>query len=489
MVTTRPSRSQEIRSKVGHPIIDADGHTLELTPVLSDYVYDQGGAVARDKFEEMMQGVPEAASGGGTTNSNWFSMTPEERKRNWEPATPWWFAPTTNVLDRATATLPKVLNERMDELGMDYAVLYTTLGLGFDRIQGQEQRFIVCRAMNACVADLYREYSHRMTPAAIVPMDTPEIAIREMEYAINDLGLKTIMLPGRVNRPIPKHLDEHPEAEGIARYIDLIGIDSAYDYDPFWARCQEMGITPASHGSDFFWGAVSVSKYMFNHLSAFAHGHDAFAKALFMGGVTKRFPGLNFIFLEGGVAWACNLFSDIIGHWEKRNGKAIDRLNPQHLDQELILDLYREYGEEIMQSKMDDIREMYANPDPHPADVDDFSNVPMENIEEMLDLFIEPYYFGCEADDPMNAWAFNTKVNPLGARLKAVFSSDIGHWDVPDMREVVEEAYELVEHELISEEDFRDFMFTNSVNLYGKVNPTFFDGTAVEAEARELLGR
>ena len=107
----------------------------------------------------------------------------------------------------------------------------------------------------------------------------------------------------------------------------------------------------------------------------------------------------------------------------------------------------------------------------------------------MLDLFVEPFYFGCEADDPMNAWAFNAKVNPLGAKLKAVFSSDIGHWDVPDMREVVEEAYELVEHELINEEDFRDFMFTNTVNLYGKVNPVFFDGTAVETEARELLGR
>ena len=57
------------------------------------------------------------------------------------------------------------------------------------------------------------------------------------------------------------------------------------------------------------------------------------------------------------------------------------------------------------------------------------------------------------------------------------------------MREVVEEAYELVEHELINEDDFRDFMFTNTVNLYGKVNPQFFDGTAVEAEASKLLGR
>ena len=82
-------------------------------------MYDQGGGDARDKFEEMMQGASEAGSGGGgTTNSNWFTMTPEERQQNWEPATPWWFAPTTNVLDRATATLPKVLNERMDELGM-----------------------------------------------------------------------------------------------------------------------------------------------------------------------------------------------------------------------------------------------------------------------------------------------------------------------------------------------------------------------------------
>ena len=52
-----------------------------------------------------------------------------------------------------------------------------------------------------------------------------------------------------------------------------------------------MGITPASHGSDFFWGAVSTSKYMFNHLSAFAHGHDTFAKALFLGGVTQAIPG------------------------------------------------------------------------------------------------------------------------------------------------------------------------------------------------------
>ena len=98
-------------------------------------------------------------------------------------------------------------------------------------------------------------------------------------------------------------------------------------------------------------------------------------------------------------------------------------------------------------------------------------------------------YFGCEADDPVNAWAFNRRSNPMGSRLNALFSSDIGHFDVPDMTEVVPEAYELVEHGLINEDDFRDFMFTNAVRFWGEVNPDFFKGTVVEKQAAEVLAR
>ena len=97
------------------------------------------------------------------------------------------------------------------------------------------------------------------------------------------------------------------------------------------------------------------------------------------------------------------------------------------------------------------------------------------------------FYFGCEADDPVNAWAFNRKANPMGARLNALFSSDIGHFDVPDMADVVPEAHELVEHGLLSDDDFRDFMFGNAVRFWGEVNPDFFKGTVVEKPAAELL--
>ena len=59
--------------------------------------------------------------------------------------------------------------------------------------------------------------------------------------------------------------------------------------------------------------------------------------------------------------------------------------------------------------------------------------------QDWLDLYAKPYYFGCEADDRMNAVAFG-KSMPFGARINAIFSSDIGHFDVPDMRDPLPEA-------------------------------------------------
>ena len=55
------------------------------------------------------------------------------------------------------------------------------------------------------------------------------------------------------------------------------------------------------------------------------------------------------------------------------------------------------------------------------------------------------------------------------------------------MTDVVPEAYELVEHGLITGDDFRDFMFANAVRFWGEVNPDFFKGTAVEKQAAVVL--
>ena len=97
-----------------------------------------------------------------------------------------------------------------------------------------------------------------------------------------------------------------------------------------------------------------------------------------------------------------------------------------------------------------------------------------------------PFFFGCEADDRMNAVAFSN-FNPFGAKINAIYSSDIGHFDVPDMSMVLPEAWELVEDGLITTDDFRDFTFANAVRLWGTQNPRFFEGTPVARQAAEVL--
>ena len=479
MVTTRPSKSEEIRSRLDHPIIDADGHTLELTPVVFDYVQEIGGSRIRADLEKLGDG---------------YRMFGNQLRY---PV--WWTWPSKITIDRATASLPRLLHQRLDELGMDFCVVFPSAGLLVDtNIQDEELRRVTCRAFNSFHADIFREYSDRMTPVAVITMHTPQEAIDELEYAVKVLGLKAIMIAGYVRRPTPG-------GDWDTDRLDTYGIDSEYDYDPFWAKCVELGVAPTSHSiSQGIGFRRSPSNSMYNHIGHFAAAGEALCKSLFMGGVTRRFPTLKFAFLEGGVGWACGLYADMIGHWEKRNPKALrENLDPRLLDQEMLMGLIAEYGHEKIVSRLDKIRESITRSDVRVAltasgkptvreearedALDEWAPCQIERAEDIRDLFVPRFYFGCEADDPLNAWAFNTKTNPFGARINTILGSDIGHWDVPDMREVISEAYELVEEEVITEDDFRDMMFTNPVTLHGGMNPDFFKGTSVEAAAARIL--
>ena len=90
-------------------------------------------------------------------------------------------------------------------------------------------------------------------------------------------------------------------------------------------------------------------------------------------------------------------------------------------------------------------------------------------------------------DDRVTSWAFDSRRNPLGARLNAIYGSDLGHYDLIDMRDAAVEAYEGVEQGLMTEEDFCDFVFTNPIKLHCGMNPDFFKGTVVEDSAARVV--
>ncbi len=475
-----PSPAQ-IRSRLSHPIIDADGHWLEYGPVVTEQLRRIGG----DKAAEGLQSI-------GKQTREALSLSVEERRRRRLQQEAFWSSPEKNTRDRATGLLPRLLYERLGELGIDFAVLYPTMGLRVPRIADDAQRRATCRAFNILTADSFRDFADRLTPAACIPVHTPEEAIEELEYCTRQLGFRVAMFGSLVPRPVPAISTRDAEAARFVAWYDTLGLDSEHDYDPLWAKCAELGVAPTFHTGSRRQGLrLSPTNFTYNHIGHFAAAGDAVCKAIFLGGVTRRFPGLRFAFLEGGVGWACMLYADLIGHWEKRNRRALEHTDPRSLDREMLMGLVRTYGSEDVAAAL---RQRDGWPDPDAvnrtgglADLDDYAACRIERQEDLRDLFVPPFYFGCEADDPINAWAFDRRVNPLGARLNAIFSSDIGHFDVPDMLEVVPEAYELVEHGLITAEDFRDFTFANAVRLWGTVNPAFFTGTVVEKAAAAVL--
>ena len=411
----------------------------------------------------------------------------EENGIHMAAAPAWWFV-TQDALDRTTASLPRLLYERMDELGLDFTVLYPSNTMSFMSLpDAGELRQVLCRAANTYLADVYRDYADRMTPVALIPTTTPTEAIEELEHAVRVLGHRAVALSSYAHRAVTWSTSGLAEEPFNGR-PDYLALDSEYDYDPVWAKCLELGVPVTAHSPLHGFGTNrSVSTYMYNHLGQLAASGQAFCKALFFGGVTRRFPRLKFAFMECGVGWACALYAGIIGNWEKRNIGVVERLNPANLDLDLVMGLVEQYADDRIKGKQDALRDYFGTATMAPEMRDDWRRCGIEKAEDIRDLFVPSFYFGCEADDRLNPWAFNDKLNPFGARLNALFGSDIGHWDVPDMRNVVAEAYELVEEGHITEDDLRDFTFANPVRFFGGTNPDFFKGTRVEAEAAKLL--
>src|SRR5438045_7868297 len=174
-------------------------------------------------------------------------MSVEERRRRRISQEAFWAHPAKNTRDFATAVFPRLLAERLDEIGLDFAVIYPTGGLRVPRVGADKPRRAAARAYNIVTAEYFRPFADRMTPAAIIPMHTPEEAIEELEFAVKQLGYKVAMLGSLMDRPVEACGKVEGEAARFAVWHDVIGLDSEYDYDPVWAKCLELGLAPSFH--------------------------------------------------------------------------------------------------------------------------------------------------------------------------------------------------------------------------------------------------
>src|SRR5437762_66555 len=298
----------QIRASLSHPVIDGDGHWVEFDPVFSERMRRVGGDKAANGWLAALQTTEDALS---------MSLSERRRRRVAQPG--FWTRQASNTLDRVTAMMPRLLYERLDEFGCDYAIVYPTAGLRMPRISDSATRRAVVRAHNIVTADYFRKLGDRMTPAAIIPMHHPDEAVEELEFVTKQLGSKVGMFGSGMSRRVPATPQSDPDGNRLAGYYAVLAIDGEYDYEPVWEKCEELGIAPTFHSSGSNQGLRnSPSNFVYNHIGHFAAAGHAVSKAIFLGGVTRRFPKLRFAFLEGGVGWACQLFTDLIEHWERR---------------------------------------------------------------------------------------------------------------------------------------------------------------------------
>jgi hypothetical protein len=85
---------RRLRARLGHPVIDADGHWLEEPPVMEPAVRRIGGEAAVQGMAWASQRVRDALG---------MSLAERRRRRIGQEAS--WASPCRNVLDRATAML------------------------------------------------------------------------------------------------------------------------------------------------------------------------------------------------------------------------------------------------------------------------------------------------------------------------------------------------------------------------------------------------
>lgn len=259
-------------------IIDADGHVLEPFAAWAGLPERHRPVVTTDP-----QGLDHVAVGGqevfvarlgqmgtpGTDVGEPVGPVPLEQAR------PGAFDPAARLAD-------------MDSEGIDQAVLYPTIGLGFWALRDPQAAVAIAQAYNDWLASYCAADPLRLHGAAMVPFQDVDAAIAELTRARRELGFVAAFV-----RPNPC---------GGRTIADP-------DNEPFWEAAASLGVPVAVHeGFQMAIPPLSSERQPTNVFVLHAVSHtfeQMLACAQLIGlGVLERQPDLKVVFLEAGGGWA-----------------------------------------------------------------------------------------------------------------------------------------------------------------------------------------
>jgi len=171
---------------------------------------------------------------------------------------------------------PEFRIEECRKAGVDVQVI-STVPVMFSYWAKPEQARELHRYLNEHTADICRKYPTRYVGIGTVPLQSPQLAIQELEHCVKDLGLQGVQIGSHVN---DWNLD-------------------APELFPFFEAVAALGAAVLVHPWDMM-GFSSMPKYWMPWLVGMPAEQSRAACCLIFGGVLERLPALRIGFAHGG---------------------------------------------------------------------------------------------------------------------------------------------------------------------------------------------
>ncbi len=326
------------------PVFDADNHMYETTEALTkhlpdshrglvDYIDHKGRTkiMVRGKISEYIPNPTFQRVGSPGAQEEYFKSGNPEGKSHREIMKP------IDALPAFFSPEPRL--ELMDELGLDYAMMYPTLAsLVEERFRdAPDECHIVIHALNEWMLEHWTfNYEGRIFPTPIVTLPIVDKAIEELEWCA-ERGARAVLI-----RPAAPPGLRGPRSFALP------------EFDPFWERMVELDVLVAMHASDSGykrftdeWEGVSGEMTAFRQSlfqMAISHNRpiqDAVTSWVAHGALTRH-PKLKVAIVENGSSWVRPLLAHLedvyerFPHsWEEHPVEAIKRnlwIHPFHED-------------------------------------------------------------------------------------------------------------------------------------------------------------
>ena len=172
----------------------------------------------------------------------------------------------------------------MDKHGIEQVVLYPTLGLFMSFLKDPIWAVALCRAYNTLMAEEFIKKSPRLKAVALLPVQDPDAAAKEVRRAVRELGHAGVMLAADGNHVL-----------GDARFHGV------------YEEAQKLDAMVGVHASGSHLGGAGVDlfpRFIQAHTCSHPFGQMRQITSIVFEGVPERFPDLRIAFLEAGAGWA-----------------------------------------------------------------------------------------------------------------------------------------------------------------------------------------